>query len=258
MIELIFIFIIGTSIGSFLNVVIYRTEKGISIINPPSFCPECKSKIKWYDNIPIISYIILKGRCRNCLNKISIQYPLIEFITGFITLVIFSKWGKSNLVWFLFFSAISYLLILISAIDFKTMMLSDLFSYLLAFSGMASSFSNPIFEGSNLIKLRESFSGILTGAAIIYLIMKIGKIIYKKDAIGEGDIFLLGAIGSFVGGYGIIDVLIIASFIGALYGVSLMFLQKLNRFSYIPFGPFLAIGSFLKVYFNIKVFNIFS
>ena len=254
MIELI-VFILGACIGSFLNVIIYRTEKEISIINPPSFCPKCKKEIAWYDNIPIISYLILGGRCRNCLAKIDIQYPIVEFLSGFITLIFYMKW-KNNPAWLLASLLISYLLIVVSVVDFKTMMLSDLFSYLIALIGVVSSFSNPLFEGDILFKIKQSLIGIITGAGILFSLMFIGKKIYQKDVMGEGDIFLMGAIGSFVGFKGIIDVLVISSLLGALYGVSLIFLKKLNRFSYIPFGPFIAVGAIIKIYSNLTILNL--
>ncbi|MEF3279427.1 MAG: prepilin peptidase [Elusimicrobiota bacterium] len=253
----ILIFITGLCIGSFLNVVIYRNIKEISIIYPPSFCPKCKIPIKWYDNIPIVSYIILNGRCRNCQEKISIEYPMIELISGIITLVFYMKWGSENFLWFLSATFISYVLIIISVIDFKTMMLSDLFSYIIAFIGVMSCFINPLYNGYFLNRLISCFSGIVMGAGVVYLLLIIGKIIYKKEAMGEGDIFLLGSIGSIVGVKGVIDVIIIASFIGAFYGILLILFKKISRFSYIPFGPFLASGCLIKIYFNINTLNLF-
>jgi len=255
---LIFIFIIGLCIGSFLNVVIYRTEKEISIVSPSSFCPQCKSPIKWYDNIPVISYLLLGGKCRNCSNRISYWYPAVEIVSAIITAVLFLKWGYENTLWFISATLISYVLIVVSVIDFKTMMLSDLFSYIIAFIGIISSFYNPLFEGSFYSKISSSVLGIIAGAGSIYLLMKIGKIIYKKDAVGDGDMFLMGAIGSFVGAKGIIDVVIIASFLGAGYGFILIITKKLERFSYIPFGPFLSAASLIKIYFDIKILNLFN
>jgi leader peptidase (prepilin peptidase)/N-methyltransferase len=248
------VFIIGSCVGSFLNVVIYRTEKEISIINPPSFCPNCKKKLEWYDNIPILSYIILGGRCRNCLAKIDIQYPVVEFLSGVLTLIFYIKW-KNNFVWFISSSLILYLLIIVSVVDFKTMMLSDLFSYLIALIGIVSSFSNPLFEGEIISRLKQSTLGIITGAGVISFLMLAGKMIYKKEAVGEGDIFLMGAIGSFVGSKGVIDVLILSSFLGGVYGVILILLKKLTRYSHIPFGPFIAISSIIKIYTNFSFLN---
>ncbi len=250
------LFLIGISIGSFLNVVIYRTEKEISIISPPSFCPFCKSKINWYDNIPLLSYIILGGRCRSCGNNISIQYPVVELLAGITTLINYKIFGGNNFWWFVLFSLISYMLIIISVVDFKTMMLSDLYSYIVAFLGFISSKFNPLFEGNLYSRLTQSITGIIAGAGTIYILMVLGKKIFKKDSVGEGDIFLFVSIGSFLGVSVIIDALILASFLGAFYGLTLIFLKKIERFSYIPFGPFLTLGSYFKVLFNIKVFSI--
>lgn len=253
----IFIFFIGACIGSFLNVVIYRNIKEISIIYPPSFCPVCKTSIKWYDNIPILSYIILGGRCRQCRSEISISYPIIEVLTGFITLVFYLKWWYIKPLWFVSSCLVSYILIIVSVIDIKTMMLSDIFSYLLSFIGITSSFFNPMFNGSISERFLSSIYGIIIGASFMYILLTIGKIIYKKDAVGEGDVFLIGGIGSLVGGYGIFDIVLLSSFIGSMFSFFMIIQKKVSRHSAIPFGPFLAIGCVIKIFHPFSLFNIF-
>jgi len=249
-------FIFGTIIGSFLNVCIYRLPIDISIVKPNSFCPSCKNPIKWYDNIPILSYIFLKGKCRYCKINISIQYPLIEFFTGLITALFFLKF-QNNFIWFISSILICYLLIVVSVIDFRTMLISDFFSFSIAFIGIISSLINPSFDGSYYNRLVLSLSGLITGSGFIFALSYIGKVIYKKDAVGEGDIFLLGAIGTFSGFYGIINIIIISSFLGSLYGISLILFKRADRLSYIPFGPFLSLAAIINLYFQFNLFDLF-
>ncbi|MGC9070722.1 MAG: prepilin peptidase [Elusimicrobiales bacterium] len=247
------VFTFGAIIGSFLNVVVYRSINEISIISPPSFCPFCRKPIRWYDNIPIVSYILLSGRCRDCGSKISLSYPAVEFISGFITLVSFIRWWDIDIWWFLGSCLISYLLLVASVIDIRVMMLSDLFSYLVAFLGVVFSFSNPMFSGSIYDRIISSFYGIICGAGLMYLLLFFGKMIYNKDAVGEGDVFLLGAIGSVVGSKGIFDVIFISSLIGSVYGISFILLKKASRHTPIPFGPFLSFACMVKM---ILIFNL--
>ncbi|MCX7905902.1 MAG: prepilin peptidase [Elusimicrobiales bacterium] len=251
------IFFIGTCIGSFLNVVIYRSIKGISIISPPSFCPFCKTPIKWYDNIPVFSYIFLGGKCRVCLSSIPIKYLIVELISGILTLIFYIKWWHLNYWWFFGSILIIYLLVIISVIDIEIMMLSDLFSYLLALLGLIFSFSNPMFEGVFHKKLLSSFLGIFLGAGFMYLLMVLAKFIYKKEAVGEGDVFLMGGIGSIVGYSGIFDIIFISSFLGTIYGVYLIILKRASKHSAIPFGPFLAIACTIKIFHPFEIYSIF-
>lgn len=251
-----FVFFIGSCIGSFLNVVIYRSIKEISIIFPPSFCPQCKAPIKWYDNIPIISYILLSGKCRSCGGDISISYILVELISGFLTLIFFVKWWDINKIWFLGSCLISYVLVIVSVIDIKTMMLSDIFSYLLGLFGISFAFFNPMFEGSIYERLLSAIYGILIGAGFMYLLLVVGKTVYKKDAVGEGDVFLLGGIGSIVGSWGIFDVIFLSSLVGTVYSIFGILNKKLHKHSAVPFGPFLATACIIKIYHPFSLIQI--
>ncbi|MCK4936811.1 MAG: prepilin peptidase, partial [Elusimicrobiales bacterium] len=211
--EIILIFIagiMGLMIGSFLNVCIYRVPKRLSIIKPRSLCPKCSKALKFYDNIPLLSYIILGGKCRNCKNPISLRYPIVELITAIITALMFFQWG-SNPLWLAAVLISSYIFIVIAIIDFETMMIADIFSYAIGFIGLSFSFFNPYFFGAPFQKLAQAAIGALVGAAMIWLLAFIGKKIYKKEAVGEGDIFLMAAIGAMLGVEGILSSLIIAS-----------------------------------------------
>ncbi|PIS47571.1 MAG: prepilin peptidase [Elusimicrobia bacterium CG08_land_8_20_14_0_20_51_18] len=253
-----FAFILGIVIGSFLNVCIYRLPDDLSIIKPGSFCPSCKKSIRWFDNIPLLSYLVLGGKCRHCRSAISFQYPAVELLSGLLTALFFYKWHGTPL-WLSVSLLAAYLLIIVSAIDFRTMMISDLFSYSLAFLGLASSFVNPSFTGDWQQRIMSSVYGVMAGAGFVYGLSYLGKIIYKKEAVGEGDIFLLGAIGSLAGFYGVLTIIVTASFLGSVYGVSLILLKRADRLSYMPFGPFLAAGCVINMYYPFDLFSfIFS
>ncbi|MEA3306550.1 MAG: prepilin peptidase, partial [Elusimicrobiota bacterium] len=188
--EIFLIFIVavlGLMIGSFLNVCIYRVPKELSIIKPRSLCPKCSKALKFYDNIPVLSFIILGGKCRNCKYPISWRYPIIELITSIITALMFFKWN-SNPFWLTATLISSYIFIVIAIIDFETMLIADIFSYAIGFIGLSFSFFNPYFSGAPIYKLAQSALGVLVGAAVIWLLAFIGKKIYKKEAVGEGDI----------------------------------------------------------------------
>jgi len=240
--------IFGLIVGSFLNVCIYRFPKNQSIVFPASHCPSCNTPIKFYDNIPLLSYIILRGKCRACGKQISLRYPAVEFITGLLTAVFYYQWHW-NLPWLVISLLAVYTLIVVSAIDFETMMISDLFSVILVTLGLAGSPFNPCFDGLTwYANLGQSALGLAAGGGSIWLLAVLGKAIYKRDAVGEGDIFLMGAIGSLCGWEGVITTVTMASFFGSVYGISLMVLKKADRLSSMPFGPFLAIGAAINLY----------
>jgi len=244
-------FIFGLLIGSFLNVCIARLPKDESIVFPASRCPICQTPIKYYDNIPLLSFIALGGRCRACLKPISIKYPAVELLTGVLTALFFVRWSE-NLPWLAVSLLAVYALIVMSAIDFETMMISDFFSLLLCVLGLAGSFFNPFFEGGWASRLGSFALGAGAGAGSIWLLAYIGKAIYKKDAVGEGDIFLMGGIGALCGWQGVITAVIMASFFGSVYGISLLLLKRADRLSHMPFGPFLAMGAVINLYSLIK------
>lgn len=252
MISIIFSFGLGLIIGSFLNVCISRLPKDESIVFPPSHCPKCSSSIKWYDNIPLISFLILRGKCRNCQQPISFQYPVIELLTGVLTMLFWAHWGDVNPVWAVISLTAVYALIVMSMIDFNTMMISDFFPLVLTVLGLAGSYWNECFYGSWVHRLAQSGLGILAGAGSIWLMAVLGKAIYKKDAVGEGDIFLMGGIGALCGWQGVITSVMMAAFFGTVYGVYMIIRKKAGRTSNMAFGPFLAMGAAINLYTLVK------
>ena len=244
-------FIFGLVIGSFLNVCVSRLPQNISIVRPSSRCPKCLAPIKFYDNIPVIGFLSLKGRCRNCSAPISLKYPAVELLTALLTAFFISKW-HANPLWLAVALAAVYILTVAALIDFETMMIGDVFSFSLAALALAGSFINPYFSGTAFDRLKYFLTGGAFGAAIIWFIAVLGKKIYKKDAVGEGDIFLMAAVGALTGWQGALTTLVMASFFGSAYGLTLIALKKAGRLSSIPFGPFLAMGAVINLYSLVK------
>ncbi len=237
----IFVFTLGLVIGSFLNVCIYRIPIEKSIIYPPSSCPNCNMRIKWYDNIPIISYMVLRGKCRYCKQPISPIYPLIELLSGLLSLSIFFQYGYSfQTIAFLIFT---YALIVGSVIDIKHYIIPDRISLGLITIGIMFSYFLPI-------GIKNSVIGALFGFAILYIIALFGKLAFKKDAMGGGDIKLLSGIGAFLGIKGVFFTLLLSSFLGSLIGLLLIAAHKKDMASRLPFGPYLSAAAICYIFFG--------
>jgi leader peptidase (prepilin peptidase)/N-methyltransferase len=237
----IFLFLLGAVLGSFYNVLIYRIPRGMSIVKPPSHCPSCKTPIKWYNNIPIISYILLRGKCPNCSAKISIRYPLVEAFGGFLAVLSYYKWGFSitALGLYAFFS----LLLVLSLIDWDTFSLPEP----LMLGGTVLGVITSVFRED--FSLYESLLGILAGALPFLLIYLYYKKVRKFEGLGFGDVELMALIGSWTGIWGVISAVFLGSLFGLLYVLPIMIKHKSMNFA-IPFGPFLALGCFVGVVFD--------
>ena len=238
-IEVIIIFILGLVIGSFSNVCIYRIPKNESIIFPASHCTSCQAPIKAMDNIPLLSYFLLKGKCRNCGENISIRYPIVEFLTGVVYILIFLIYGRSLQTFI--YAILSSALIIISFIDLDEQIIPDEISLSGIVLGFLISFFVPYISYFN------SLLGILTGGGIIFLIALAGLAIFKKEAMGGGDVKLAAMIGAFIGWRYIILSLFIGFFIGAVTGIVLILSKVKNKDDIIPFGPFIVLGSILTI-----------
>ena len=238
-IEISIILILGLIIGSFSNVCIYRIPKNESIVFPASHCPNCHTPIKAIDNVPILSFLLLKGKCRKCGEKISIRYPVVEFLTGAIYLLIFLIYGRSYQT--LIYALLSSALIIISFIDLDVQIIPDEISLPGIVIGLALSFIVPYISYLN------SLLGIIIGGGIIFLIALAGLAIFKKEAMGGGDVKLSAMIGAFIGWKYIMISLFIGFFIGAIAGILLILLKIRNRDDLVPFGPFIVLGSLITI-----------
>jgi leader peptidase (prepilin peptidase)/N-methyltransferase len=236
---LFFGFVFGTIIGSFLNVCIHRIPHGESIIAPSSHCPRCKTPIRFYDNIPLVSFMILKGRCRKCRAPISLRYPLVEFLMGLFSLILLLRFGISAL--YLIYLAFFASLALVSFIDLSHRIIPDVISLPGIVIGLVISFLHP------QLSIKDSLIGVLLGGGILYVVASVYHLVTKREGMGGGDIKLLAMIGAFIGWKGILFTILCSSFIGSVVGVVLMFISSANSKYAVPFGPFLSLGAIIYV-----------
>jgi len=245
--HLLTVFIIGLCLGSFANVLIYRIPRNVSIIKPGSFCPNCKSPIRWYLNIPVVSYILLSGKCKNCGEKISLQYPVIEILTA--VLFVFLWINSTNKIFFVLYSIFVFYLIVISFIDLEHRIIPDVLSYSLTIIGIFLSPLNLYLSDKLTTRILYSISGLLTGLIIFFLISYTGRKIFKKEALGEGDIKLAAGLGVFLGPYKFLFSLFIGSLAGTFLSLILIYILKKKKWGeYLPFGPFLSFGAIFTIF----------
>jgi leader peptidase (prepilin peptidase)/N-methyltransferase len=236
------VFILGSILGSFLNVCIYRLPRGESIFLPPSCCPQCGQRIKLWDNIPILSYLLLRGKCRACKGRISFRYPLVEFLTGSLLALIYFTYGP-NLP-FIRYSVLCLILITVSFIDLDHRLVLNIITIPGIILGLLI---------TALIKpaaLWNAVLGLLAGGGFLYLTALLGKLLFRKESMGGGDIKLAALIGIFVGPKEVFMALLLAFFVAALVGLVSMGLGKARATSQIPFAPFISLGTLLYLCFG--------
>ena len=235
-------FIFGAVVGSFLNVCICRMPRDESVVSPPSHCPRCNYRIRWYDNIPLLSYLALAGKCRGCGAHISLQYPLVELINALLTLALFLRFGPSLtfLVLFLFCSA----LVVVTFIDMEHQIIPDEISLPGIVLGFVCSFFLPWHGWLN------SLSGILLGGGSLWLVAWGYHLLTGKEGMGGGDIKLLAMMGAFLGWKAVPFIIFAGSLVGSVVGVSMMLFQKKDSKLAIPFGPYLAFGALLYIFYG--------
>ena len=246
-----FSFLFGAIVGSFLNVVILRLPSDEqSIVFPGSHCPKCGTDLHWYDNIPILSYIVLGGKCRSCKSRISAQYPLVELCMGLLSLALYNRFGFSMEL-FLYFLFLASLLVIIF-IDIHHQIIPDVISLPGIIIGFAGSFFNP------LVSWQQSGLGILIGGGILYSIAFGYYLLTKRDGMGGGDIKLLAMIGAFLGWQSLLYVVFASSLTGSIVGIAAMFKQGKGGRTRIPFGPFLALSAMSYLFFQEIIFNLWN
>jgi len=250
----IFVFLIGISIGSFLNVCIYRMGKEESVVRPASHCPKCKKPIRPKDNIPLLSYLLLRGRCRDCGAKISFRYFFVELLTGVIFLVMYRSFGLTPL--FFIYSAFICGLIVATFVDFDFRIIPDEISLGGIAAGLVISFIYPVLHHApiHVLGLRESFFGVIVGGGVLWLLGVFGDLIFKKESMGGGDVKLLAMIGAFLGWKIALLSLPLASLIGAVVGI---IIKIRTKESVIAFGPYLSMGAIIGIFWAGDIFNFF-
>ena len=267
-----FSFWLGACIASFLNVVVWRLPRGESIVSPPSHCPKCSAAIKWWQNVPIVSWLALRGKCANCREPISPRYILVELLGGVLFLAAFisvfgvmvdsfgesaflgwANWARLSVLW-VWIS----LMIVGSLIDFDHKLLPDFVTVGGMVLGVAAS---TVWTGVNflyyseveysavdvvlrLYPLFKSISGLAFGFGLLWLIRWIGSKAFKREAMGMGDVFLMGAVGALFGPIAVVVTLIVSSIVGSVVGLTMIALSKtrLGNFAEIPYGPYICIG----------------
>lgn len=243
---LLFSALFGAAVGSFLNVVILRLpEEGISIVYPASHCPKCKHPLSWYENIPVLSYIVQRGKCRHCRTSISIQYPVVEIVMAVLTAAIVLHFGLTVAAagYFLFTAA----LVSIIYIDIHHQIIPDIISIPGIAAGFLFSFINPYVDWL------DSLIGILAGGGILYLVALLYFLIRKQDGMGGGDIKLLAMLGAFLGWQALPFIIFASSLSGSIIGIMILAFQQKDSQTRIPFGPFLSISAIAYMFFSSKI-----
>lgn len=243
-------FVLGLSVGSFLNCVIYRLETGQSFLKGRSFCPYCRHTLSWKDLIPVLSFLFLKGKCRYCHQKISFQYPLVELATGLIFVLVF-HYSIGNLQFAILNLIISCFLIVIFVFDLKHYLIPDKVIYsAIAVSGIWY-FVSGILGYYTKYEIRNTIYAAFGAAGFFFLIY----LISKEKWLGLGDVNLAFLMGLFLGWPKILIALFFSFFIGAVVGLVLIALKKKTMKSEIPFAPFLVSGTFISLFFGQSIIN---
>lgn len=232
----------GAAIGSFLNVCIRRIPAGESLVLPASHCPQCNYSIRFYDNIPIISYVWLQGKCRNCRKGISLQYPLVELLTALMALLLFWKFGLTLKLLFSFMFTCS--LIVITFVDFEHQIIPDI----ITLPGIPIFFLMAVFAMG--ISWWDAVLGLLIGGGILYAIALGYELIRKAEGMGGGDIKLLAMIGAFFGWKSLFFILFVGSFLGAIVGLAVILSKGKDMKYAVPFGPFLSLAAISYIFWG--------
>ncbi len=240
-----FVFILGLCFGSFANVVIYRVPLQKSVVKPRSACPQCKKPILWYQNIPVFSWLFLRGRCANCKAPISVRYPVVELLSGLLFLALFLKFGFS---WtFLEMLIFGYCLLIVSFIDIDHMILPDIFTLSGVVIGLLGAVLNP--ERAFM----SSLLGVIVGGGFLYALAYLYLVLRGKDGMGGGDIKLLAWIGAVLGVQAIPLVVMVSSVVGSIIGVAVAIRSTDGLKSGIPFGPYLVLGALIDIFFGQQI-----
>jgi len=243
----LWVLLFGMAVGSFLNVCIYRLPRSLSLIRPGSMCPGCRSKIAFYDNIPVLSYLLLKGRCRRCGARISPRYPLVELVSGLFAVAVLGRYGLTLEAFVLY--ALTAALLVITFIDIDHQIIPDVITY----PGIVIGFLMSFFLDH--VTYQESFIGILVGGGSLLLVAWGYHGLTKREGMGGGDIKLLAMIGAFLGWKAVVFTIFAGSAIGTVVGATVALRKGGGRRLAVPFGPFLSLGALLFLFFGPQVIH---
>ena len=244
---LFIIFIFGICFGSFFNVLIYRLPLEKSLIKPGSHCPLCNTTIKFYDNIPILSFFLLGGKCRACKANIALRYPLVEALTGLLLVLAFFHFGFT--IRGFETALLTLLFIPIFFIDLEHRIIPNQLDLPWIAIGLAMSLIPGAFVG-----WLGSIIGIAVGGGLFFAVLWLGEILFKKEAMGFGDVKFAAMIGAFLGAKNLLLILVLSSFLGSVVGISLIIFSKKRKASTaVPFGPFLVVAAVITIYYGAEI-----
>ena len=249
-----FSFWLGACIASFLNVVIWRVPRGESIVSPPSHCPKCDAPIRWWQNVPILSWLALRGKCAKCRAPISPRYILVELLGGVLFLAAFWKFGVWAPVFWIWIS----LMIVGSFIDFDHQLLPDFVTV----GGMVLGVALGVVDSCRLQAFAPvlwSLGGLAFGFGLLWLVRFLGSVAFKREAMGLGDVFLMGAVGAICGPVAVLVTLILSSVFGSLVGVGMILLNKarLGKMVEIPYGPYICMGCLAWMFYGEELVRLY-
>lgn len=238
----IFAFLFGSLVGSFLNVCIHRLPREESIVFPGSRCPACHIAIRPWDNIPILSFLLLRGRCRACGHPIAWRYPLVEGLTALLFAATVSRFGVTPLA--------ATLLVFVAALTVITFIDLDhqIIPNIITLPGIPLGILAGLVLGEP--PLLDRLIGALAGAGFLYLVLFYGSAFYGQDAMGEGDLNLIAMVGAFLGWKAVALTTLLACLFGSAVGLALIALRRLGRRQHIPFGPFLSLGAVVALFWG--------
>jgi leader peptidase (prepilin peptidase)/N-methyltransferase len=230
---------LGLSVGSFLNVVIYRLPRGESLASPPSRCPKCGKRLAWFDNIPVVSWVVLRGKCRRCGAPISVQYPIVEAITAVAAVVVVVATPVDGVV-LASRLVLTAILITLFMIDLELQILPNV----ITLPGIVAGFLFSLFGPPGPL---ASLIGIVLGAGVLYAIAAAYYFVRREEGMGMGDVKMLAMIGAFLGWRAVLLTLFLSSLVGAVVGVALLSTKKEGLKYALPFGTFLALAAFVAM-----------
>jgi leader peptidase (prepilin peptidase)/N-methyltransferase len=236
----------GLFIGSFLNVCIYRIARDESVVWPASHCPQCGTPIKPWDNIPVISYLILKGKCRNCSEPISVRYPVVELLSGLLAVSLLYRFGPTAP--FLIYYLWACVLLIITFIDLDIQIIPDRLSLGGIVAGLLVVYWLPV-------TYKDAVFGLILGGGLLLAIIYGYYFLTKKEGMGGGDVKLLAMIGVFTGWQGVLFTVFASSLMGTIVGIPWGLLKKGTLKAAIPFGPFLALGALIYVFWGQQIID---
>lgn len=256
MLSAMFVLLGGFLIGSFLNICIRHIPNSQFIILHDSYCPSCNIRLEPWDMIPIVSYIMTKGKCRYCNASISFKYPIVEFVTGCMFLSLYFKFSHS--IYFFMYSFFMAILIIIFVLDVRYMVILDelvIVLILLGISNLVIHMINPLSLHID-IKWYELIIGAFTASGFLYIVSLVGKQIYKTDVMGMGDVKLYIPIGIILGFRMVLVALFLAIALGGIISIVLLLTKKKSRKSIIPFGPYIIIGTFITILYGADLYTL--